>query len=160
MVLGQLTFPLFLLPQDADIEEVDGILFADGKCLDDRNIKADRLGVRRLQTSYPSLYPLQKAVHDIPSLLKSSAKRFINEAGEVFSYEKTKMADLRYLLIKKVQDRGVASIVWVEDINFPFTVPRPPEASMRYAGILYEGKYPWLLYEFSEKRKKDTKRKI
>ena len=31
MVIADLTFPLFILPQDADIEEVDGILFADGK---------------------------------------------------------------------------------------------------------------------------------
>ena len=160
MVIADLTFPLFILPEDADIEEIDGILFADGKCLDDKNSLGSTLGRRRLQTSYPNIFPLQKAVHDIPALLKSSAKRFINEQGQVFSYEKSRMVPLKYHLIKKVQTKNHASLVWIEDINFPFEVPRPPEGGMTWAGILYENTHPWLLYEFAEQQKKDTKRKI
>jgi|TARA_Y100001938_G_C8033444_1_gene401979 hypothetical protein len=160
MVLADLTFPLYVLPQEADIEEIDGILFADGKCLDDKNTEGETLGLRRLRTPYPNVYPLKKAVHDIPSLLKSSSKRFINSEGEVFSYEKTRMVPLRYHLIYKVQNRDIVSLVWIEDINFPFEVPRPPSPLMRWAGILYEKNYPWLLYEFSEEWKKDSKRKI
>lgn len=160
MVIADLTFPLFILPEDADIEEIDGILFADGKCLDDKNSPGSTLGRRRLQTSYPNIFPLQKAVHDIPSLLKSSAKRFINEQGQVFSYEKKRMVPLKYHLIRKIQTKNQASLVWIEDINFPFEVPRPPEGGMTWAGILYENTHPWLLYEFAELQKKDTKRKI
>ena len=135
MVLADLTFPLFILPENADIEEIDGILFADGKCLDDKNSAGSTLGRRRLQTSYPNIYPLTKAVHD-------------------------RMVPLKYHLIKKVQTKDHASLVWIEDINFPFEVPRPPDAGMYWAGILYEKSHPWLLYEFAEKQKKDTKRKI
>jgi len=160
MFLADLTFPLFILPETSDIEEIDGILFADGKCLDDKNTPGSTLGRRRLRTPYPNIFPLNKAVHDIPSLLKSSAKRFINEKGQVFSYEKSRMVPLKYHLIKKVQNKESASLVWIEDINFPFEVPRPPDSDMLWAGILYEKSYPWLLYEFSEQMKKDTKRKI
>jgi hypothetical protein len=160
MVIADLTFPLFILPQDTDIEEIDGILFADGKCLDDKNTAGSTLGKRRLRTPYPNIYPLNKAVHDIPSLLKSSAKRFINEQGQVFNYEKSRMVPLKYHFIKKIRTKETASLVWIEDINFPFEVPRPPDASMTCAGILYERSHPWLLYEFSEQMKKDTKRKI
>ena len=46
MVLADLTFPLFILPENADIEEIDGILFADGKCLDDKNSAGSTLGRR------------------------------------------------------------------------------------------------------------------
>jgi hypothetical protein len=160
MVIADLTFPLFIIPEDTDVEYIDGILFADGKCLDDKNTPGSTLGRRRLRTPFPNIFPLTKAVHDIPSLMKSSAKRFVNDKGQVFSYTKSKMIPLKYHLIKTVQNKDNASLIWIEDINFPFEVPRPPEAGMLWAGILYERRHPWLLYEFSEEQKKDTKRKI
>ena len=70
------------------------------------------------------------------------------------------MVDLKYLLISKIRWNKTESILFVEDINFPFTIPRPPEPEMKYAGILYDQGYPWLLYEYCEFWKKDTKRKI
>jgi len=160
MKLKDLVFPVYVLPKDTEIDRQDGIVFANGQMLDDRNVSGKTLGSRRLRSSYPTKFVLNKATHDIPSFLKSAGKNFIDSHGKLFNYEKTKMADLKYHLIKKVQARNTVSIVWIEDINFPFTVLRPPEASMRYAGILYEKTYPWLLYEYCEFWKKDTKRKI
>jgi hypothetical protein len=153
-------FPLFILPKEALIEEKDGIVFLDGLCLDDRNIKSDKLGVRRLRSSYPNKAVLNKAVHDIPSMLKSTAKRYIDSEGTVFEYQKSLLVSLRYHKILKVEDRGVTCLVWIKGINSPFPVLRPPLAYMTWAGILYNGAHPWILYEFSEERKKDTKRKI
>jgi len=153
-------FPLFILPKEALIEEKDGIVFLDGQCLDDKNIESDRLGVRRLRSPYPGRFPLTRAVHDIPSMLKSSAKKFIDSNGQIFYYEKTLVVDLKYHKITKIEDREVACLVWVKEINTPFTVLRPPLVYMKWAGILYNGNYPWLLYEFCEEKKKDTKRKI
>lgn len=160
MKLTDIVFPVFILPRDIDIDTQDGIVFANRQMLDDLNVNHDSLGMRRLRSSYPTKFPLTKAVHDIPSFLKSAAKRFVDSNGTVFRYDKTRMVDLRYYLIKSVRRLGTKSIVWIEDINFPFDLARPPDPEMRWAGILYDGRHPWLLYEFSENKKKDTKRKI
>jgi hypothetical protein len=153
-------FPLFVLPKDAFIEEKDGVVFLDGQCLDDKNVSDERLGVRRLRSSYPNKFPLAKAIHDIPSMLKSSYRRFIDSAGDIFFYNKTLIVDLKYHRIVKIEDRDIACLIWVKGINSPFTVLRPPLSYMKWAGILYNGSYPWILYEFCEEKKKDTKRKI
>lgn len=153
-------FPLFILPKDSLIDERDGIIFLDGECLDDTNVQHDRLGVRRLRSSYPNKFKLIKAVHDIPSMLKSSGKRFIDSKGDIFYYEKTTLVDLKYHKVNKVEGKGIACLVWLNKVSSPFSVLRPPPAYMRWAGVLYNGKHPWILYEFTESIKRDTKRKI
>ena len=50
MSLVDAEFPVFILSAD-EIEEKDGIVFADGLCLDDKNAKGDTLGLRRLHSS-------------------------------------------------------------------------------------------------------------
>ena len=42
MRLVDAEFPVFIL-RPAEVEERDGILFADGLCLDDKNAKGDTL---------------------------------------------------------------------------------------------------------------------
>jgi len=151
-------FPVFILSAEV-IKEVDGIVFADGLCLDDKNAKGDTLGIRRLHSSYPNMYELTKAIHDIPSLMKISSKKFIDSKGHIFNYEKTRFVPLVYHKIIKIVRKEIATIVWLEDINSPFTIPRPPDPQMKWAGVLYN-RTPWLIYEFSEAKKKTTKRKV
>ena len=74
MKLTDIVFPVFILPRDIDIDTQDGIVFANRQMLDDLNVNHDSLGMRRLRSSYPTKFPLTKAVHDIPSFLKSAAK--------------------------------------------------------------------------------------
>ena len=158
MRLTDTEFPVFILSAE-DIEEVDGIVFANGLCLDDKNVKGDTLGIRRLHSAYPDMYELTRAIHDIPSLIKISSKKFIDSKGHIFNYEKTRFVPLIYHKIMKTVSKEIATIVWLKDINFPFTIPRPLDPQMKWAGVLYN-KTPWLIYEFSEARKKDTKRKV
>ena len=188
MRLSDLEFPVFVLPKDTEIDTQDGIVFADRQMLDDLNAKGSTIGIRRLRSSYPTKFNLNKlfflnisntmigilagtnltsgdnnlnkAVHDIPSFLKVGAKKFVDSKGTVFNYEKTRMVDLKYLHINKVQWNESHSVLWVEDVNFPFNILRPPSPEMRWAGLLYDKGLPWILYEYSEFRKKDTKRKI
>ena len=160
MRLSDLEFPVFVLPKDTEIDTQDGIVFADRQMLDDLNPKGSTIGIRRLRSSYPTKFNLNKAVHDIPSFLKVGAKKFVDSKGTVFNYEKTRMVDLKYLHINKVQWNESHSVLWVEDVNFPFNILRPPSPEMRWAGLLYDKGLPWILYEYSEFRKKDTKRKI
>jgi hypothetical protein len=70
------------------------------------------------------------------------------------------MCTVKYFKIKRIERKEVATVLWVQGIPSPFTVPRPPEDGMIWAGILHYHGLPWLLYEYSETKKPDTRRKV
>lgn len=157
--IDKVTFPVYALPH-SNWEKADGLLFMEGKVLDDRNMPGDTLGVRRVQTPYPELFTLRKQLNNHLGILKQTSNCFIDSNGMPFIYEKTKVCKLQYYKIRKVERKEVASVVWLKGINFPFTVPRPPEDGFEWAGVLHYHGLPWLLYEYSEEKKKDTRRKV
>tara|TARA_B110000977_G_C11064909_1_gene487415 strand:- start:1287 stop:1784 length:498 start_codon:yes stop_codon:yes gene_type:complete len=154
-----LQFPIFLLESD-EWEYADGILFLGGRVLDDTNQVGLTLGARRLQTPFKSLVPLRKMISTPNGILKQSTQYFIDNKGMPFIYEKTKFMHLKYLKIKRVEKKGTGSLVFVKGSSIPFTVPRPPSIEMIWAGVLHHHKLPWMLYEYSETKLKDTKRKV
>jgi hypothetical protein len=153
------TFPVFVLPS-AEWHSQDRLLFVDGIVLDDRNMPSDTLGGRRLQTPCRDLFPLRKAVYNHAGLLKSGKKFFIDSIGKCFIYEKTKFCKVHYNKINQIDKKGIASLIWVNGINFPFTVPRPPEYGFTYAGVLYLNNLPWLLYEYANDKLESIRRKV
>jgi len=157
--LHKLSFPVWNL-HSGDWELADGLLFIEGKCVDDTNQTGSSLGIRRVQTSYPTMYPLKKAVTTHNGILKQSTKYFIDSTGLPFIYEKTKFFHLKYLKIEKVTQKGSASLITVRRHRTPFTVPRPPSHGYEWAGILHLKGLPWMLYEYSETKLKDSKRKV
>jgi len=164
MVIGyknihKLVFPVFLL-DSGNWDTADGLLYLNGLLLDDKNQAGKTLGARRVQTPHSSLYDLKKMVASPNGLLKQSTKYFIDNAGRPFIYEKTRMLPLKYLKINKVVRKDTAALIWVKGHNAPFTVPRPPEVGYTWAGILHIRNLPWMLYEYSEKKLKDTRRKV
>jgi hypothetical protein len=164
MVIGfrsipKITFPVFLLDSE-NWEEYDGILFLDNKVLDDRNQEGKTLGARRMQTPHKNLQELKYMVEYPNGLLKQRTKYFIDNSGRPFIYEKTTMLPLKYLKISKVELKDTATLIRVKGYNTPFTVPRPPEVGFTWAGILHVQGLPWMLYEYSETKLKDTRRKV
>ena len=164
MVIGfrsipKITFPVFLLDSE-NWEEYDGILFLDNKVLDDRNQEGKTLGARRMQTPHKNLQELKYMVEYPNGLLKQRTKYFIDNSGRPFIYEKTTMLPLKYLNISKVELKDTATLIRVKGYNAPFTVPRPPEVGFTWAGILHVQGLPWMLYEYSETKLKDTRRKV
>jgi hypothetical protein len=157
--VSKLKFPVFLL-SSSNWHLADGLLFLDEKLLDDRNMPGDTLGIRRAQSPHREQYPLKRAVFNHNGLLKQYTKCFIDSNGAPFIYEKTKSMPLKYLRIKKVIKKEVASLLWVEGCSHPFTIPRPPEQGMNWAGILHLHGLPWMLYEYSETKQKNTHRKV
>ena len=135
-------------------------MFMDGRVVDDRNMKGDTLGVRRLQTSYPAMFPLKRQIDSFNGLLKQNQKTFIDSKGRPFIYEKSTWCTLQYSRIKKKELRDEYCLLWLENTSTPFSVPRPPEANMAFAGVLYLSGLPWILYEYSDSRKKKTRRKV
>ena len=152
-------FPVYLLPHE-DWSFSDGLMFMEGLVVDDRNMDGATIGVRRLQTTYPNLWPLKRHVDTLQGVLKQSTKCFIDTKGRPFIYEKTTKCTLAYLRIKKQELRDDYCMLWLEGVSTPFSVPRPPETGMFFAGVLYFGGLPWVLYEYSETRKKKTWRKV
>tara|TARA_R110000796_G_scaffold244493_1_gene367581 strand:- start:1894 stop:2388 length:495 start_codon:yes stop_codon:yes gene_type:complete len=157
--LDKIAYPAYPLP-NSNWSVYDGLVFLDTELLDDRNMVGATLGIRRAQTSYPSLFRLNKGVMSANGIIKQSTKCFIDSKGSLFIYEKTKMLTLKYIKIDRVVQKEVASLIYVKGHRRPFTVPRPPEPGMVWAGILHLHKLPWMLYEYSEEKLKDTKRKV
>lgn len=157
--LDKVKFPVYALPT-GNWDRADGLLFLDGKLVDDKNMPGDSLGIRRMQTPHKELHPLRKQLISHQGILKQTWKHFIDSNGIPFIYEKTKLCKLSYYRIKRVQRKEVATVLWIMGIPSPFTVPRPPEDGMLWAGILHYHGLPWLLYEYSETKKPDTRRKV
>jgi hypothetical protein len=152
-------YPVFLLPS-SDWETRDGLLLIDNKIVDDKNKEGRTLGARRMQTAHKDVLPLKKMLTSYNGILKQTTKCFIDNVGRPFIYEKTKFADLKYLQIKGVERKNFATLITVKGHTLAFTVPRPPEEGMLWAGILHLHGFPWVLYEYSETKLKDTKRKV
>jgi len=155
----RVTFPVFKLPSD-NLEFTDGLLTLGGKIVDDKNMEGKTLGARRLQTYMKPLHPLRLAVLDLTGIIKQRERYFIDSKGIPFIYEKTRSCKLSYYRIKKVERKETASLLWLHGVRAPIKIPRPPFTEYRWAGILHLNKFPWLLYEFSEVKLKDSNRKV
>jgi len=159
MIYDKLKFPLFVVHTD-NVELVDGLLWVEGEVLDDTNMKGNTLGIRRLQSPMKSIYPLKYMIEDIPDLLNHQGKYYIDNSGFFFEKEKTTKVSLKYHKILRVEKKTIASVLWLKDCPFPFTLKRPLPESNSWAGVLHRDGIPWILYDTSDKKKKDTWRKI
>ena len=59
----ELQFPIYVIHSD-NVELIDGIIWLDDQVLDDKNMKGDTLGLRRLQSPMKSIYPLKYMIKD------------------------------------------------------------------------------------------------
>ena len=153
-----ISFPVYPLPS-SNWEIADGLLFLDGKVVDDTNMSGETLGIRRLQTSF-NLLPLTKALVDFTGMIKQRNNTFVDSTGIPFIYQKTQMLPLKYKKIKRIDRKVVASVLHLEGEKHPLKIIRPPEDGRMWAGILYYQGLPWKLYEYSEEYQKDTRRKV
>jgi len=159
MIYDKIIFPIFTLHTD-EIMFVDGILWIENQVLDDTNMKGETLGIRRLQSPMTSIYPLKYMLKDIRAYLDHQGKYYIDTTGRFFRKIKTTKVKLKYHKILRVEKKDIASVLWVKDCPFPFTMDRPLAGSEAWAGLLYRKGLPWLLYDTSSKKMKDSWRKI
>lgn len=155
--IPKIVWPIYRLPDD-NYTITDGLVFLDHQLLDDKNMPGKTLGLRRLQTSHRNIYPLKLGKYSIPELLQHRC--WIDYSGKLLDYQKTFMTPLKYHLIKKVEKKETCSIIWVANIPFPFEVRRPPPELAKYCRILYLNNLPWLIYDFTADKGKDTVRKV
>lgn len=159
MIYDKIKFPIFVLHTD-EIMFVDGILWIENQVLDDTNMRGETLGLRRLQSPMTSMYPLKYMIKDTRAYLEHQGKYYIDTTGRFIRKIKTIKAELKYHKILRMEKKGVATVLWIKDCPFPFTLERPLAASEEWAGFLYRAGLPWLLYDTANKKKKNSWRKI
>jgi hypothetical protein len=124
--IEEVSFPVFNLP-NGNWQLLDGLLFLDDLILDDKNMRGDTLGKRRLQTPHETLFSLKKSLDSH---------------------------------VRKVERKEVASLLHLNGVKKRFIIPRPPPSDCSWAGVIYIYNMPWMLYDYSPERQKDTRRKI
>jgi len=158
--ISDIVFPCFELPEGT-LEIRDGLVFLNEKIVDDRNVDQKLLGLRRIQSPHRNILKLKRAVLDHLGLIKNpSGKRYIDKYGNLFIYKKTKLCDVIYHKIKRIEPKKSCSILWVHGVAHPFIIPRPPSYEYTWAGILYLNKRPWLLYDYASNKLDKYKRKV
>ena len=158
--IKNIKFPVYPL-SSTDWYTQDGMLFIeDGMVLDDKNMPGATLGIRRIQCGRTDLYKLKKAYLDFSSMLQSNKKIFIDSNGVPFVYKRTINSPLIYHTISKVDYKDTHSIIWFKNISYPMSIPRPPYQEAIYARILYFKGFPWMIYDFSKEKGKDSFRRV
>lgn len=157
--IKSIKYPVYPLPSD-DWYYQDGMLFLDGKVLDDTNMPGPSLGVRRLQCGRTDLRRIKKAYPDFQSMLTSKHKIFIDSNGVPFIYQKRLNSPLIYHRVSRIESKDDCSVVWLNLIPYPFKIPRPPYGDPIWARVLYYKGSPWLLYDFADKKGKDSYKRV
>lgn len=157
--LGKIKFPVFILPSD-DWYLTDGVLFLNGKVLDERNMPGKSLGIRRLQCKRNDLLELKKAIFTVPDLIQCKTKFFIDRNGNPFIYMKTINSTLKSYRIKRIEKKEVASLLWLYENPSPFTIERPPVGEPEFVRMLHHKGVPWLVYDYMRSPIKDTYRRV
>lgn len=155
----KIKFPVYALP-DMDWDTRDGVLFLGSKVLDDTNMPGVSLGVRRLQCGRSDLLPLKKAFLDFSAMIQSKKTIFIDSKGVPFKYLKTKSCPLIHHQVVSIEYKDTKSIIKLKGVHTPFTIPRPPYGDARYARVLHMDKVPWMLYDFTTYKGKDSVRRV
>lgn len=159
MDYDSINFPVFVVHTD-NVELIDGILWIDNQVLDDKNMKGKTLGQRRLQSPMKSLYPLKYMIQDEAEIIKHQGKYYIDNKGYFIEKHKTTRVRLKYHKILRVEKKNIVSMLWLKNCPFPFPLKRPLPENASWAGVLYRQGFPWVLYNLSEEKEKDTWRKI
>lgn len=153
--LKSIKFPVYAL-SSREWYRQDGILFINGKVLDDTNMPGATLGIRRLQHGGNNLFRLKRAYTDFHSMIKSKKNVFIDSKGTPFIYTKTINAPLIYHMVKKLEYKDTSTVVYLRSVPYPISIPRPPFCDPIWAQVLYFKGSPWTIYNFSPFRGEDS----
>jgi hypothetical protein len=158
MNIQQIVWPVFRLGEHKPQESM-GILFYSKqyvdkdatnlriglRVVDDKNIPAATLGLRRLrlkQNKETKLFPIKQAIYFLADLIKLAKPTtwFIDSQGQIFQHRKLTRAKLVCKKIARVLPvTGLGCIIEVEGLAQRFKSLRHPDNGERYAGILKWG---------------------
>ena len=178
MRLSEISYPVYKLGSYMPSESEDGnVLYfyskiedADGEqsesylVVDDKRVKGDTLGKRRLFLANKGvkLYKISMAVFFVGDLLKLAHSKtwFIDSLGKVFRYTKTKWVKLVHKKITKViRQPGGGAVLELEGIPTRFKVLYAPTEAELWWQVLVDG-FQYIFYGVTSVPGKDGKRMI
>jgi len=156
-VLRNIAFPVYILASE-EVSYEDGLLFLNGKIIDDKNQAGDTIGKRRLTTPH-KVGSLGKTCFDYIEMLDSKSTKFIDSNGRAFIYEKTKLLPVVSFRITKKLARDTYTVLFLKGVNCPYVLPRYPRTEQWGQVLMYDN-LPWKLYSLSEEKVETFRRKI
>lgn len=134
------------------------------RVLDDKNMKGDSLGVRRLHVmaNGQRLHRLGKAIFFLGDLIKIAKRNtyFIDTNGRIFQYKKSQRAKLHFKKLTQIIPIPTGgAILEVEGIPSRFKCLLQPKTLELYAGVLEMG-MSHILYGIYEQPYKSSWRMV
>tara|TARA_Y100001951_G_scaffold104439_1_gene116024 strand:+ start:747 stop:1241 length:495 start_codon:yes stop_codon:yes gene_type:complete len=156
--INEIKFPVHNIPENT--LERDGILWYGDLIIDDRNQPGDTLGTRRLMSPHKKKVMKNSYRNIIDFIKKGKVGHYIDREGTVFKYNKS--TNLRLVSKKIVSTKFVNDycVVRLEGVNSPYILQSVPPGGSSWARVLYLGDFPWLIYCFSDRKEKNTYRKV
>ena len=164
MHLANIKFPVYAISNTARkiweefnvtyIETENGIYIIDNK-----NIEGNTLGKRRLKLKNVEKYKFRRTYFTIEQFLHSKYITFIDDTGKLFKWKKSKYVPLKFYKIKKIIKTENECIIIPEKINFSLKINCRLAHFNTHIGLLHTD-MGLILYELTDKCKKDTWRKI
>lgn len=149
---------------EVEDEEGNTVTVPEYRLLDDKNLSADKLSLRRLimKSRGAKLYRMTHAVFFLGDLVKLAKPStwFMDSNGKLFVYEKKERALLKfYPIAKNIPIRTGGSIIEAKGLMTRFKSLFSPELDKTHVGILHYG-MSQILYGFYTEQHKDTWRKV
>lgn len=167
MNLKKIVFPVYLVTKP--ISRIGtSLVFINAKeeCqyLDDTSVEGSSLGMRRLKLQETkNLVKLSNALYFLKDVIKLSGHttQFIDSAGLLFNYTKSKMVDLEFKTITKVIPIITGGALLEVDGEFPrYKILYAPNDFEKYIGLLRISPKVYIVYGLYTELYKNTRRKI
>lgn len=151
-------FPLYVLTEEPEV--IDGLVWINDEVVDDRNMLGETLGMRRLQTPMKSLYSLHRQIDEPRNVYRHRGKHFIDSNGTYYYKELKPIGAVQYHKIATIKEKQGMRIIRCQDLAITLKTRTPPPVNAKWCGVLYVKNMPWTLWEYSETKKKNRKKKV
>lgn len=163
-MLGNLLYPVFPLRQYNKLYKEDNAIIIETVyntyILDDKNLKGNTLGERRLRIAKDYRYPLSKPLFSLEEVMRSKAKKFIDSSGFITSYTKSKFYKITCKEILSVDKiGGYTNILDIKGIGLIAYESFKDISDPKYCLIVKLG-IGYLVYGFTDEKVKDFRRKL
>lgn len=156
MKLSEISFPVYNLRHVTRTYEENKVLYAetiyDTYIIDNKNLRGDTLGERRLRVQGEKLYRLGEVVENLQQFKQISKKsdNFIDSTGKVFKYKKSRYCTVRTYEVVAVHPNKVVSL---RGTSIPYKV----KDVLAYVCLLHTSNQGRLVFETTDEHKEDYK---
>lgn len=161
--LRDIRFPIFGVTNSyKKIWEEFGVLYirtTKDFVLDNKNLEGNTLGERRAKIKGSEKYIPRITIFNVPQLLNTKYKTFIDSNGIPFKYVKHSYVPLTYHKVIRKTRTDEGYILEFKDTTYMVKVHYADALGIKYVGLL-NTQLGDILYEFTDEYKTNTRKKI